>query len=365
MSYKQQPTWKSDRVEFIAEAQTKAQKRRARLNMILTIVLSLAIVSAGFAAPSVYYAVSDSERGNITVLPESNNSTSTLHVFDEPVSLYPWNLDGTNTTSSLSYTERNFLYDHNIPQFLITVMTVYGMNIELLEPSSGQVPFDYVSNLLVDSFSYLHTNSEDNQGCYVISSLDVNGDGTSDLRCAVDQNGVIISLLFLSDPWVAEPALDDTGEAEIPPPAQEGDGTEGVVTDPAVEGEPGADVEDGSYALNLEGVVRAPSGEERALWSFAHLIALAAAETGQNQLGAAAGLLDTGFSQQYFNPNTSNQNGGGKPDAEPAEEIYEPNAIPFTTEEYELSIYDLPNDVRFILYYNPNNSRCVGFNLQL
>lgn len=368
MSEEHKNSWNAARSKTQAETKSTSEIRRNYLSTALTILLAAAIIVAGFVTPSMLYSVIDTDRGTLTRLADPDSEDVSLHVFDEPVSLYPWNLYSFENTSDLSYSDRNFLYEHNVPQMLITAMTVYGMDVNLLQSPTEQTSAEYVAELIVDAFSFLLTDAENYQGCYVIYALDINSDGTPDLRCAVDQSGVIISMIFLSPPWV--PSADAVGQnpeatgeggaapTDATPPAggvaaPDNASPEGETTTPP-DGTTMASEEYPHYALVLDGLERAPVGEELALWSFTHLIALSAAENGQVLLGEAATTLDTGFTERYANSESASKSQG-----------YSPTPTVFATEEYALYIYDLPTGVRFILYYDTEESRCVGFNLQL
>ena len=170
-------------------------------------------------------------------------------------------------------------------------------------------------------------------------------------------------MLFLSAPW------PDTTDPNAP---NNGEGTEGAggANPEGAQGAGGGTAENGganpaenstantyvntAYALALEDMERTPVGEELALWSYIHLIHLSATENGQQRLGETAGFLDQGFIERYSNPGNISE----VQSALPAPTV-------FATEEYALYIYDLPTGERFIIYFDPAQSRCVGFNLQL
>lgn len=350
MEENKQSSWDSTETLQDFEPQDKASRKRSAYSSIITGILAAAIIIIGFVAPSFFNSVSNSEHDRIISLADPNSEVS-LHVFDEPVSLYPWNLYSTESVSSLSYAQRGFLFEHNVPNFLITSLSAYGMDINLVASNTEQSSYDYVSDLLASSFVFLHTGSEESSGCYVIQNLDINGDGIADIRCAVDQGGLIFSLIFLSEPWIAVPdpadANADTGNAaalENTPPT--GDkpaaGSEEVATEPS------------PYALDLESLERIPAGEELTIWRYVHMITISAAENGQSQLSEAAAVLDNGFYSRY-----------GAVEATEDGESYSPTPTVFSTEEYALYIYDLPNETRFILYFDTTYTRCAGFNLQL
>lgn len=360
MSNGPETSWQNSSTEGEAGRQSELEKRRNLRNAIITAVLAAAIIIGGFFAPSIFYAVYGSERGVVVELADSSEDNVSQHVFDEPVSLYPWNLYDANNTSALSYSDRAFLSERGVHNFVITAMTAYGMDIQTLQPALEQPAYDYVSELLIDSFSLLHTNAEAGQSCFVIYGLDVNGDGINDIRCAVDQSGALISLLFLSEPWAA---AEDTSQSTDPATDP---GTTAPPADPAAEPDATTSEEDETtispYALNLEGVEHTASGEWLSIWSYVHLIALSAAENGQTQLRDAASTLDTGFYERYVGPTTPVE---GEEATEEDTEPYLPDAIVFAEVEHALYIYDLPNGMRFILYYDTDTSRCVGFNLQI
>jgi hypothetical protein len=54
---------------------------------------------------------------------------------------------------------------------------------------------------VINSFAYLDPQDSDEPGCFVLIDADIDSDGQADLRCAVDLEGDIISLLFVSDLW--------------------------------------------------------------------------------------------------------------------------------------------------------------------
>lgn len=391
MSDTQKSSWSSAHTKT-KDPQSARDRRRDYINLFLTIFLAAAVIIGGFVAPNAFYSAIDSERDNITVLSDPSSDDVLLQVFEEPVSLYPWSLYSVESTFELSYTERSFLIDHNVPTFLATAMTAYGMDVNQLTGESGQPTSESLSDVLVSAFSFLLTDPDTGQGCYVMHALDVNKDGVPDLRCAVDQNGVIISQIFLSEPWTLEGDVTDTGadatgadagatQGNTAPPAGSattgspagtdatsptGDpatgATENSPPDALGTGTGGATADESEtlttsnnpYALNLDGYERKPVGEELSLWSYVHLVAQSAAENEQYALQGAAAVLDNAFSERYANPDTESEN-----------LTYSPTPIIFSTVDYLLYIYDLPTNVRFILYYDSAQSRCVGFNLQI
>ena len=385
---------------------------RSYLSTAFTVLLAATIIVAGFAAPSALSTTIDSEYDKVVVLASSEDDDVFSHVFEEPVSLYPWNLYNASDTFDITYAEHNVLVEQNVPGFLITTMSEYGMSAVQTQPSSVNSTYIlYDSESLVNAFRFLLTNTETSQGCYVIYSLDINKDGVADLRCAVDQNGNIISLLFLSNPWVSVEGSsffpESTGEASGAD-AEPSSLTDAATADGSVEAIEAQDslAEDGTpaeeakterppgisgsatagdspYALSLNNLERMPVGEELALWSYVHLIALSAAEAGQHKLAETAGFLDAGFTERYAHFNSANQaqpheaepsitqppigqtSPSQSPTAQPTiSQPLLPTPTIFATEQYALYIYDLPTDVRFILYYDPTNTRCVGFNIQ-
>lgn len=373
-------SWSSKPSKPKTETTGISEKRRGLISNAITVILTIAMMATGFSIPRIFADTMESDRDMITVLPISESDDFSQHVFDEPVSLYPWNLYNPEKTSDLNYSERGFLIDQRVPDFLIATMKTYGMDVSYLQLDSGRDPQEYASSLLIDAFVFLNTNEEANQGCYVINSLDINQDGTADLRCAVDQSGAVISLRFESDPWEIPEGFDDpdpeTPDTETPTPGSEtpaGEaasaadaattpenaesnapaGAEATESTPPeeVEGEP---EDEPSPELDLSGLKQVPVGEELAIWSFAHRVVFSSEANNQYLLHEAVILLDSGFSNRYANPEDVKGNG----------QNYSPNPTVFATEEYALYIYDLPNDVRFIIYFDSDASRCVGFNLQ-
>lgn len=366
MTHKNQAFWNNTNKSSDPERLDRTEEKRNHFNAIITVFLTAVIIAAGFLLPTVVYSAVESGRDNVTVLASSEGDDVLLHVFDEPVSLYPWSFYTPENTSELSPAEQSTLLANKVPQFLIKAMLVYGMDVDQLELDTNEPPSEYVSALLIDACRFLQTDAGANQGCFVVYALDINADGRADIRYAVDQNGAIISLIFLSAPWTtrdegaslnsgsaaAEPALGQEPLAPDATQAPEGATPEGAATDAVSDPELIDPIS--PYALDLSNLERMPVDQELALWSFVHFIAVCAAENGQFELEAAASLLDTGFNTRYASSGNAH-----------TKDSYLPTPTAFATEEYDLYLYDLPTDVRFILYYDALNARCVGFNLQL
>jgi hypothetical protein len=351
--------------------------RRSAFYDGVTVVLAALIIIGGFVSPSLFYPLIDSYQNETVVLATAEDTDVSQHVFEEAVSLYPWNLYATEQLRPLSGFERDFLLERQVPQFLFSVMAARGMNVALL-PTPPQ------PSAVAAAFDFLITDTNSGQGCYVLDAGDFNGDGAADLRCAVDEDGNVITLVLLSGSWpVPEPEV----------------GAEGVEpTSSAASGESDTAASEVATVPESRSVESLPGGQDLAAWEFVDLLVGSARNSGQLKVEAAVTQLDAGFAERYGYPYTSlrapastetnEPTNQAATDIQPADDTelsatpaqeataldrekqsqrlpaFSPTPLVYATEEYELFIYDLPNGMRLILYMNPVVPLCLGFNLQ-
>jgi hypothetical protein len=107
-----------------------------------------------------------------------------------------------------------------------------------------------------------------------------------------------------------------------------------------------------------------PVEEDRQLWSFAYTTAREAWLMDQQGLFFAFRQLELTFESRYGYPFITLL--GAAPGASEDLPLIDPVPLtptPFATADYLLYIYDLPTEERLILYLNPLDRQCMGFNL--
>ncbi|MCL2883457.1 MAG: hypothetical protein FWF30_03185 [Coriobacteriia bacterium] len=155
---------------------------------ILTLLLAAVIIAAGVVLPPLIYPLMDQYSNKITQLQASDTASV---VFQEPVSLYPWNVYDESRTRELYPSEVNTIIESKVPDFLLGFLLARGVDIDSNT--------DFRESLL-SSFRYLSVSGDRAEDCYVLE-MDLNGDGVPDLSCATDLNGNVISTIVLTDDY--------------------------------------------------------------------------------------------------------------------------------------------------------------------
>jgi hypothetical protein len=367
-----------------SERQEHSERRHSILSNLLTLVFSGIIIAGGFLLPTLLFPYLDFYSDETMHLTRPSESTLAEHVFDEPSPLYPWNIyeNEGGSLRPLSAMERELLEAQGVPDFLVATLRDHGLSMD----SGGNT---YRTQIL-NAFRYLEPKDSNEPGCFILGdtgNLDINTDGQADLRCAVDPNGNIISLIFIASQWgalqidapigvaSAVPAAKEQG-GQARTPGQTGEASES--TDPDA-GENGGSSEESSSANGPAGddtgstgvnttaqspVEHLPVEEDRYLWGFVYATAREAWLVNQTELFSAFRQLELIYEYRYNYPFTQ---------LLPAQPV-EPEALPevsyatltptvLTTGDYLLSIYDLPSGERLVLYLNPSSHQCMGFNL--
>jgi hypothetical protein len=400
-----QNTWGKPPAAF--EKQEHSERRYSVMSNLMTLLFTGLIIAGGFLLPTLLYPYLDLYRDDTFHLARPSDNALAGHVFNEPAAIYPWNIYESEERSlrSLSTTERDLLDIRGIPDFLLATLRDHGLQAE--EDEGG------LRARILNAFRYLEPNNGIDPGCFVLGeagSLDIDGDERADLRCAVDSNGNVISLIFTSSQWESVQIEAPIGVAGLPPTsmeqttetpaADEGEGTGGAAGEGegegaggtggagagGTEGEEGAEGTGADGAEGAEGTTETPAAddtggadantatqpriehlpveEDRDLWSFVYATAREAQIIGQTELFSAFRQLELTYEYRYGYPFTALL---PVQPAEP-EELPEVTYVALTpsalmTEDYLLSIYDLPSGERLVLYLNPSNLHCMGFNL--
>jgi hypothetical protein len=405
-----------DTAEAATTASTDGRRRNGQyhgiLGNLLTLLVAGVIIAGGFLLPTLLYPYIDRYRGEVIPLASPSEGTIAEHVFEEPVTLYPWNLYREDRLRPLSSAERSLLEDRGIPSFLIATLRDHGM-----PPAPGE---DSYHTQIINSFRYLDPQDSAERGCFVLIDADIDEDNQADIRCAVDLEGDLISLLFISDRWNAVQVKAPIGVPATPPPGENAEGapqgeaategspedsstdssadTEGGGTEAAEGGtgastEPGAaDAEgttngpagagtgaggdgttpagEGDSAATAEGstaptaIEPLPVGEDQYLWSFIYATAREARIINQSELFLAFRQLELGYENRYGYPYTRLLPiQPASPENLPEVKPLSLTPTPFATADYLLYIYDLPTGERLILYLDPLSRHCLGFNL--
>ena len=407
----------------------KHERKEKQLSVVynlMTLLFAALIIAGGFMLPTLMYPVLDFYRTDLVQLAEPSSDPPSKHYFEDPVSLYPWNLYNDNDLRSLTVAERELLDQRGIPNFLIATIRDHGM---LLPADTAP----YRSQIL-NAFRCLEPSSSDDSPCFVLMDADFDGNGTPDLQCAVDISGNIISLIFVSNEWdtvqLVTPIIDpaavaaaaqaaaenqaDGGDAGTGGPDGTGGGTgatDGGTTPDAVAGPDGstlgttvpdagspdaaAQPPDAAGGTNPDvtgggtggangtgggttggganntgagtdtstGEYR-PLEEEENLWSFAYATSREANLVNQSELFTAFRQLDLNFENRFGYPYANLLPTQIKlPEGLPEVQFTQISPNPLSYGDYLLYIYNLSNDEWLILYINPSTMRCMGFNL--
>ena len=379
----------------ISDKLERRERRFSILSNLGTLLLTAIIISGGFMIPTLLYPYLNIYHDNLVQLPDPSEYVVEEYVFENPPMLYPWILYEEDQTRSLNTSERSYLESKGIPQFVLATMYDHG-----LEPTKGIS--EYYSQIL-NSFRYLELrdNTDDNteSGCYFLVDFDIDGDNTPDLSCAVDLEGTILSVLFLSDTWdtvtITAPIGMSTppfvGESSIGSTATSTDtGTatsqnEGMTTQgagqtgttgasPTQEQNTGTGSPDpgqtGTEAIDEDEIEQNPADENppsdnhKNIWSFAYAISREAQLIDQQSLFLAFRQIEYYYEVEYGYPYTmllptQSTEDEVLPEIEYVQLI--PQVLP--SNQYILHIYTLPTGKQLILYLEPSSFKCMGFNL--
>lgn len=351
---------------------------------IATVLIAVVIIAAGITLPTLLYPHLDSYDGRLTQLTLDDDMVSG-HVFGESVTLYPWDIYDEAQTRSLSSYEMDNLKQSGVADLLVNNMQLRGLQLE------GSYD-EYLSRTLGE-FRSLDPYDSSQAGCFVLMDADIDLDGAPDVRCAVDFNGKLISLLVVSEKWTAmqltapivvatEPSDVSAGEGE-----GEGGGTGGGESNAGADGV-GADAgfagTGEAGAENTAGTATAsdtqadpskpyepdvdfrPQEDEENIWQFSYVLSREALAAGQMEAFTALRRLELSFEERFGYPFV-NLIAAPSENVEVLPEIKEMTmtAHQLTTESYLLRVYDYSNGTRLVLYINPKNQNCDGFNLSI
>jgi len=150
-----------------------------------TLILTAIIIAAGVVLPPLIYPFIDQYSDRVTQLQAPDTASN---VFQEAVSLYPWNVYDESQTRDLFNSELNKIDSSGVPDYLMAFLSDRGVDVTT-DPQYRQK--------LLASFRYLNVADNSAEDCFVLEQ-DLDGDGNPDIRCAVDLNGNVISTLLLS-----------------------------------------------------------------------------------------------------------------------------------------------------------------------
>ncbi|MDR0308643.1 MAG: hypothetical protein LBH87_01780 [Coriobacteriales bacterium] len=380
---------------------------------ILTIVLTVIILAAGTILPTQLYPLIGQYENKVVGLEAPTGSEESQDVFDEPVHLYPWDQYDSNNVRPLTTAEQSLINDHKVLDYLLAVLENRGFDI--------QANPRYRDDLL-SSFVYLQIVSDTVQSCLVLMDKDLDRDGVADLRCAVDLQGNVISLLILNPGYqkvnlALPPSATDTNSKTTD---SQGSDSQGTVADSSTQdanssisansqsestetnsnasdsGQTGTGAGTGTGTGTSEDISAQnatdsvqnstssdqpesnanatinphylPVNENMSLWAFVHTTTQEVDQNNQAILYDHFRTIDTSFQKQYgysFIGLLKIQS-GFVPSPEELAPINGVEIVPqiFTTNEYRLFIYDLPSSIRVILYLDVSTKECAGFTIQ-
>ncbi|MDR1184787.1 MAG: hypothetical protein LBK67_08325, partial [Coriobacteriales bacterium] len=298
------------------DRQDRDVRGHSLLGNLLTLLFTGVIIAGGFLLPTLLYPYLDPYRNDMVQLAHSSESALSEHIFEEPVTLYPWNLYEEDRLRSLSSAERELLEARGVPSFIAATLRDHGLQMDLDESS--------YHTQIINSFRYLEPRDEIEPGCFVLVDADIDADGQADLRCAADPTGNIISLLLVQEQWdsvqieapigvaIAPPESDGTPEESMTeaqdtenPTEETGEG-EGTATEPEDTQGEGVDTRDTETGLGPEDtqnetdvttgaaqtIEYMPVEEDRYLWAFSYVASREAKAINQQELFSAFRQLE-------------------------------------------------------------------------
>ncbi|MCL1846695.1 MAG: hypothetical protein FWF91_01855 [Coriobacteriia bacterium] len=366
----------------------KRERRFGILGNLITLLLTALIIAGGFMLPTILYPYLDFYHNDPIQLVEPSEQPT---IFPNPIVLYPWNIYSEQSLQPLTSQQREFLEAQGIPRFLLATMCNHGFEMAV---DQGKTEFYYYL-LIINSFNYLAPTEDDDPGCYVLVDLDIDEDSIPDFVCAVDLDGTIIDLRFLSSAWelvtIESPiglpvAISDDEDPSGQTPAgeepkeeepQTGTGVAELENPPGAEEEPEDQDNPDNTQEDPNGSATEPDEEnpiiehlpvedDENIWSFSYATSREAQLIGQQALFQSFRQLEFYYETRYGYPYTQLL-----PLQSSEEEALPPITYTplypqvITTSEYLLYSYNLPTGERLILYIEPINLRCIGFNLLL
>ncbi|MDR2035149.1 MAG: hypothetical protein LBP91_00515 [Coriobacteriales bacterium] len=321
----------------------------------LTVLLTVIIIAGGFMLPTLTFPLLDSYSNRSIQLTSPSDDMISGHIFEEPVTLYPWNIYDEARTRKLTVVEMAQLDQSGVIDLLISTMQHHSIALGYR--------YEVYQERILSSFHWLEPVSASDAGCFVMVEADIDFDGNPDASCAVDLNGNLISLLFVSDTWGA---LRLTDPIAVPPEqAQvnaEGSGN-APTSSPA--GETPA-LQNLPSAPNGSPVDYLPLQEDESIWLFSYVLSREALIAGQSDVYYTFRQLDLYYEERFAYPYINLI--PAPPDYVETLPNIEPIAITYdnlSTDNYLHKIYDFANGTRLILYINPLTQNCDGFNLAI
>ena len=381
----------------ISTKQERSERRFSILSNLLTLLLTAIIIAGGFLLPTLLYPYLDFYQDELTQLADPTDYVAEEYIPENPVILYPWNLYDKDLLRPLDAAEIAFLKAKDIHGFLLAYMCDFGL--ELVKEEE-----EYFTQI-IDSFRYLEPLNSSDPSCFVLGELDINGDGTPDLRCAVSLKGTIISLQFLSDMWdaititspigIPVPSIANEGETEGEGPgAVSGEENPGVGEDQqagqtgqngqattADEAQTtGGEVLSGNPDVGQENTNEGnanitepnlatehpPVPEDLNIWSFAYVTSREARSINQVDLFNAFRQIEYYYEVRYSYPYTLLLPiQSSEEEVLPEIEYVTLTPLPLRSDKDLLHIYSLPGGDQLVLYLESASLRCFGFSLLL
>lgn len=367
------------------------------IGSVATIFLTAVIIAGGFILPTLIYPYLDSYSNTPTLLASPGHDVISGHVFEDPVTLYPWDVISQAQLRNLTTYEMYTLEQSGVAEFLVSNMELRGIPL-------GSDPQEYIGRILND-FKCLEQLDAGQPGCFVLADADIDQDGVPDVRCAVDFYGNLMSVLFVSEAWtnlqlvtplsvtseqIAEiaggsnttgadgvgskdasgaeganatgSASDGGASTQNAPDIAAPDTTPEAATPPVTPTTPTTPTD--SSTTYVPKVDNRPLQEEENIWQFSYVISREALLIGQMDVFSAFRHLDLGFEELFGYPFAHLI-------AEPSEntEVL-PGVVQMAMTTHQLAtgdqllrIYDFSNGTRLILFINSSTQNCEGFSL--
>lgn len=322
------------------------------ISNIFTILLTAAIIVGGFMLPTLVYPYLDAHSNRLTRLANSSDETMASHVFEQPVTLYPWNIEDNAQLRSLTSAEMATLEQSGVPRLLIDTMVLRGMQLQ-------HDSVVYVSQIL-NNFRFLESTNSDEPSCFVLIDEDIDSDGEIDVNCATDYQGNIISLLFVT---TTKNKIQLTAPIEIPSELTAGAESSGGETAGANNATASDAEQPPTTPEDPQADYRRPLQEEENIWMFSYMLSREALLVGQRDVYSIFRQLELRYETNFGYPYTNllPTPYSGVEVLPEVEQLTITDSPPLNTEDHLLRIYDISGTVRLILYINSSTQNCDGF----
>jgi hypothetical protein len=336
---------------------------------MITVFLTIVIITGGFLLPTLLFPSLDSYSNRLVGLVSPTEDMVSAHIYEEQVTLYPWNsVDDAQVRSLTSY-EMSTLYESGVANLLMSYQALLGRELEL--------SYEAHVEKILSSFRYLEPLNSSLPACFALIDADIDGDQTPDIRCAVDLSGNLISWLIVNDTWSA---LELTAPIEVPlveslqNEEEPGDADSEKSNSDQDEAEESNATENANNTEEPSGVLSEPLNpsdsqgaflplpEEEKIWQFLYVISREALKEGQQDVFVAFRQLELSYEDRFgYSFLSLIPTPPGYVEILPEIEPIPENIGFLSTGNYLLRVHTFSNGTMLILYINSDTQYCDGF----